>query len=388
MSVFPMVAVIERQFGNPHRKMLAMALADHASRDGRGIFAAKATLAAECEISPRSVQRYMIEFVEAGFLIVVDEGGHGPKSATRYDMNLAWLETLPKCRVERSDEAKKGDRESPLDENKGDSVSPLIDAKGDSHDTLGRLGVSQTCTEPVTPLTPQGEADRDGPPYDGDGPADRPEPASPFDQAFALWPGYLTEERAPAWGQWAQMALDERQRAKRYIPAFLDIWAKNQGRKRVYSFAKYLSEKPWNRAKAAPGGAGKPVILKAFTVEWLLRRFELLLAGPGVNDWRDPRHWRDLHDFDSKSRHGFAGAPAGWTPPRVDMEPVPVDSAVYLAWQDAFKGAGWPWLPDPGKLPVVHFPVGGPPAVGITSEFVALLSGPADQVAAREKSDA
>jgi hypothetical protein len=41
-------------------------------------------------------------------------------------------------------------------------------------------------------------------------------------------------------------------------------------------------------------------------------------------------------------------------------EPVPVDSGLFCRWRDYHERMGWPFIPDPGRMPVVYFPKGGP----------------------------
>ncbi|MBB4185839.1 putative transcriptional regulator [Sinorhizobium terangae] len=41
-------------------------------------------------------------------------------------------------------------------------------------------------------------------------------------------------------------------------------------------------------------------------------------------------------------------------------EPVPVGSALFEQWREHHEEAGWPFVPDPGSMPVVYFPRGGP----------------------------
>ena len=45
-------------------------------------------------------------------------------------------------------------------------------------------------------------------------------------------------------------------------------------------------------------------------------------------------------------------------------EPVPVGSDLYQEWKAYHELRGWPFVPDPGRQPVVYFPRGGPSALG------------------------
>lgn len=394
MSNAVQALMYKRKFGDVYRKSIANRLADHADDEGRGIFPAKQTLADEVEISVRAVQKILAEFVEIGLLVVVDPGGRGAESVRRYDMDLAVLAALPLVDVherrlqnKRADQgANKGAPGAPLEENKGAPGAPLSSGQGAPHDSQGSTGCSQTTIGTLTPLTPHGsslgEAGRTGSPCDGGEPTNRQETASPFDNAFRQWPGFEIDDREKAWNAWEILDLIERRKASGYIPRFLELWKAKGKRSKPYAFAKYLAERPWERSRASPNAPGSPVFLNPFSVDWMLRRFELCMGGSQADNWKAVRQ------FDLKTSQGFCSAPPGWTPPAADVEPVPVTSDVYRQWQAAFEHVGWPWLPDVGRLAVVYFPSGGPPAVGLTSEFRAMLSGPSAEAGAREKSDA
>ncbi len=57
------------------------------------------------------------------------------------------------------------------------------------------------------------------------------------------------------------------------------------------------------------------------------------------------------------------------------MEPVPVGSAMFEAWRAHHERRGWPWIPDPGSLPVVWFPTGGPAQLGLFEDAMAAARG-------------
>lgn len=65
-----------------------------------------------------------------------------------------------------------------------------------------------------------------------------------------------------------------------------------------------------------------------------------------------------MHDA-AESRRGITVAPALETLAAL-MEPVPVRGEMWQRWLEEHERRGWPWLPDPGQMPVVYFPVGGP----------------------------
>ncbi|CTQ56332.1 hypothetical protein LP7551_04892 [Roseibium album] len=147
--------VWERDFGTPHRKIVAARLADRADDNGCGIWPSIERTAAECNLSRRTVQRVLKDFVKEGLLVIVAKGGKGPGSPRHYDFDLTVLAKLPlvkwgkKARetLDKNNEKNKplkGDTKSPIDPAKGVSVSN----KGVCVSSNGCLPVAQTINEP------------------------------------------------------------------------------------------------------------------------------------------------------------------------------------------------------------------------------------------------
>lgn len=72
---------------------------------------------------------------------------------------------------------------------------------------------------------------------------------------------------------------------------------------------------------------------------------------------------QNVGDGDEEAFHRFA---------REMTVAVPVGSDGWDAWRAYFEQQGWPWVPDPGRQPVVYFPVGGPDGL---NDFEAALKG-------------
>jgi hypothetical protein len=123
-----MSMVFDRYPAGGGEYVLALALADHASEDGRRIWPGVESLAAKSRQSVRTVQRQLIAMQEAGWLLLVKEGGKGPKDPNEYCINPDWING-----AEFESLKNKGDILSPLDSaNKGDiAVTPLDEKKGD-----------------------------------------------------------------------------------------------------------------------------------------------------------------------------------------------------------------------------------------------------------------
>lgn len=126
MSVEVMAMVFKRYPSGGGERLLALALADHASDDGTRIFPSVSLLAAKSVQSERTVQRQLRKMEEIGWLIKVSDGIGGKGCTTEYCISPSWL--------------------------KGDNLSPLqITPKGDIHDAKGDIAVSPKGDIAVSP---------------------------------------------------------------------------------------------------------------------------------------------------------------------------------------------------------------------------------------------
>jgi hypothetical protein len=114
MSVHISSLVYRARLGGSSRKAVALKLADCAHDDGTNVYPSIARISLEAEVSPRTVQRVLRDFCSEGLLVVVREGGKGPRDTTEYRFDLDQLVALaPPHR--------------PL--NKGDKLTPLAPAR-------------------------------------------------------------------------------------------------------------------------------------------------------------------------------------------------------------------------------------------------------------------
>ncbi|WQP08750.1 helix-turn-helix domain-containing protein [Sinorhizobium meliloti] len=79
MSIAIMSQLFRAHLGSTNRKMLAVRLADFADDDGKGIWPTVGRLAQETELSQRSVQRILAEFVEEGCSSSSGRAAAGPE---------------------------------------------------------------------------------------------------------------------------------------------------------------------------------------------------------------------------------------------------------------------------------------------------------------------
>ena len=142
MSIMIMSRLFRMNLGGCNRKLLAVRLADFADDDGRGIYPGVKRLANETELSERTIQRILADFVQEGILVVIKEASGRPGQTTRYDFDLARLFAYAP--------PKTGDTVSPVDETEtGDNSAE----RGDTGDRDGCHGVTRTVIEPpIEPL--------------------------------------------------------------------------------------------------------------------------------------------------------------------------------------------------------------------------------------------
>ena len=98
MSIQIVAQVLRVRLGNPSRKVVAIKLADCAGDDGADVFPSVARIAAETELSVRTVQYVLRQFEAEGLLVRVrggGRGGSGRDTTTRYRIDLLKLVALP-----------------------------------------------------------------------------------------------------------------------------------------------------------------------------------------------------------------------------------------------------------------------------------------------------
>jgi hypothetical protein len=206
-----------------------------------------------------------------------------------------------------------------------------------------------------------------------------------FERAYRAWPTSIGDSRPEALKAWAALSPDERtlaaDEAERYHAA-----VKASGRKHVVAHAVYLREKRWEQLPPREAEA-KPAFTEAapFGPLWQAARMKRLLAGPDVQPQGltvSQRAMVDSGHADERELMLGKQAASGWpsvnrmhdqatarkgvtVSTRIEalatmMVPVPVGSEAFEAWKLEHALRGWPWLPDPGRMPVVYFPAGGP----------------------------
>ena len=395
MSIAVMSRLFRAQLGSPNRKMLAIRLADFADDDGRGIWPTVGRLAIETELSERTVQRLLREFVEDGLLVVVAEGGGRPGQATRYDFNMRVLEQFIGAKT--TSNGCHGDT--------GDTVSPVSTATetGDNGDREGCHRVTQTVIEPLNKPSIERGAREDDFQESGANPEKLLPEENPKTAAFEKrvmrfcsgvgyvggpWVGWDTGKTAKfSWvmARFAELTPAERAEAELWrCPYLLDIAARKVTPKPVGLF---FQDRMWRaldpeilerfeaaKSKSAKTEAAKPDGWAAsYGPVAMSRLFALLLQGPADAELaRNPflprsmmaKAWPELTNFRDmqRQRSGIIFSEF-WHSLGSLMEPVPQETSMLSAWRDEFKRRAWLWPAEFDRMDVVFCPKGGPDAL-------------------------
>lgn len=240
MSIAIMSRLFKLTLGSCERKLLAIRLADFADDDGRGIYPGVARLARETDLSERTVQRKLKEFVDEGILIVKAEASGRPGQATRYDFDLAALDRLAS-----------GASAKP----RGDSVSPVISAEtgadrgdcgtetGDTDDREGCPPVTRTVIEPS--IKPSSERGRVSELAEGES---RQAIERGFLRWWPTWPTYPSGSESTTRKAWFSLSAEERAECIDRTPDFIKAVGE---RKKDYTYAHvYLADRAWRRLAA------------------------------------------------------------------------------------------------------------------------------------------
>lgn len=365
MSIMIMSRLFRMNLGGCNRKLLAVRLADFADDEGRGIYPGVKRLANETELSERTIQRILSDFVQEGILVVVKEATGRPGQTTRYDFDLGRLFSYSP--------GKTGDTVSPVDEDQtGDNPAE----RGDTDDGEGCQGVTRTVIEP--PLEPSME--RECASAGSDGLENEKRSAQrAFKRWYPTWPTYVDDSEPKAFNAWMKLSPEDRTAAVENTGAYIDA-VKSQGRKYVCSAQVYLTEKRWEKLPKSQALAKPPQLSNAYSRAWMglhfaglakaMRRLSLtpleeriIEAEPGKRTllWADKcrKHgWPEVCALHERARE-FKGV---MVPPSIAeaaercFDKVHVGGALWEAWKRLHDARNWPFPPQPDKLEFVQFP--------------------------------
>lgn len=296
MSVYLMSRLFKHRMGHPNRKLLAIRMADHADDDGRGIWPAVETLAEQTELSVRTVQRIISDFLAEGILVLRHKASGRPGETNRYDFDLDALFRTP----DAPEEAKET----------GDSVSPVEPETGDSEGGDGCQPVADGChpdtrtvMEPSRNLQEREAREREDLGSEDDQKLlDARFDALMIGQNGNPWPNVLQKSKRWAFEQFVKLSPEERKRAEEKRDAYLARCPKVQhgprkGQPDAAFLGIYLRDKLFDvleamesRKVAASSSAGSPrVTVSVLGPVWAAAAFIPTLGRP------DPVRLPDNH---------------------------------------------------------------------------------------------
>lgn len=390
MSAFLLGIGFRADMGTCVRKLVLLKLIDACEDDGSRIFPAMSTVARAAQCSTRQVQRELKAFLDVGLIRLVREGGKGPRSTNEYALDIDLLQRLGREGwAALCDDA----------ENKGDTVSPLDEGeKGDTDDAVRVTPETEKGDKLCHPTPPDSSID---PSRERGREREETEDPKKIDaDGWALlkdWPGFAGMPKEPALRVWRSLSAEDRAEAARLFPHWLAL-LKAQRKSHVPAPSTYFGQRLWTEVPEPKADPEKPVYAPAFGPVWGAIRMADLVTGPKaatpLKPWEERAIAegaldRERTEREKRRRMGWPKVNAmdaaaetrgvGVTAPKPDevalgalMEPAPVGSPLLAEWRAEFERQGWPWLPDPGRMPVIYFPAGGPATLG---EFEAAVRG-------------
>lgn len=370
-----MSRLFRAQLGSSSRKMLAVRLADFADDNGKGIWPSVETLAQETELSVRTVQRLLADFVNEGLLIIVRKATGRPGEATRYDFDMRAIDRLPDAKQPETT----GDTMSPVApaEQTGDTmtrVTPTTET-GDTDCGEGCHHVTRTVIEPS--IEPSVERDAPARGNSGDEEENPKAIETAFKRFFLSWKTAIHDSEPDARREWGALSPDERASALAHSESYQAV-ALSTGRKYLCSAAKYLKERRW--VKLAEQSVQSPqtetaemfsVFSRAGRALLMTKLFlpvrALSLTPIEQNIIENKPEKKDLIWRDKKERQGWPEAVQLIERKRFtvtnriveiskDFERVAVNGPVWEAWKRAYAERCWPWPLAPERLEFAQFP--------------------------------
>lgn len=369
-----MSRLFRAQLGSSSRKMLAVRLADFADDNGKGIWPSVETLSQETELSVRTVQRLLADFVKEGLLVIVRKASGRPGEATRYDFDMRMVDRLPDAKQPETT----GDTMSPVTtpDQTGDTMTrvTLTAERGDTDDVDGCHHDTRTVIEPS--IEPSVERDaRECVQED-----DRKTIEREFWRLVKNWPGFEGMPKEPAKAPFFALTPDERAEAIDRLPAWLDL-LKAQKKTHTPAPSTYLREKLWKAVSGSAQVTSSTSVPNPFSRAWHARRlFELMqppntsmpcmtqfqraaMAAGGeearkvVLDRREKYGWPKVNTMHQRAMN----AQGVTVSPRLSLisdgfEKAHKDGDLAAAWRRLHQRHGWPWMVVPEQIEWLYFP--------------------------------
>lgn len=143
MSIALMTMVWRIEFPTQSQLLIALKLADHANDEGANVYPSRSRIADLTQCSETTVKGVLRAFREVGLLHVIEEGGKGPRSTTKYAFHVRLLHSLHRgdCRLVGGSDTltiEWPDKGAEYDPSKGPELDPLEEIRGQSGKLRGQ----------------------------------------------------------------------------------------------------------------------------------------------------------------------------------------------------------------------------------------------------------
>lgn len=371
----------EQRLGSPAAKSILLCLGDYAEPEKASCWPSQEQLAADAEVSERTARDWLQRLEDWG--LIERQRRTGAKGARANDLIVLKLDRRV---LDGADRLRGGTVESgdlPADIAGRSNRQPDADPTGNQSAPTGNQqqpSIEEPSNGTVQGTSQQGAQARER----GDDDPKKIEEA--FWRVVKDWPRFAPMPKEPAKRAWLKLDAVDRQEAERKLPMWMAM-LKAAKRDHVPAPATYFNEKLWQAVPEPEAEREKPAYAPAFGPVWAAIRMRDLVTGPKaqpspLKGWEERAiaegtlnrealekgnrmrtGWpmvNGLH-FAAETRglgiHGF-----GAEEERLGKlcEFVPIGTEIWEAWKLEHELRGWPWLPDPGTMRGVYFPVGGP----------------------------
>lgn len=399
----------DQRLGSPSAKSLLMCLADYADPDGviKG-WASQSDLAEAAEVSERTAREWLQRLEEWG--LVERQRQQRPSGARAADYIVLRFDCTVTDGSERCRRLKEGEEATDLPANSAgrSNRQPDADPTGNEAHPTGNQFRAYKDNPPNVPPLPSQQERAEARERVGDRDEDRKKVEKAYWRMVRVWPRLQGLPKDGGLKAFLALTSEEREVAERRFPVWLEA-LKAQGKDHVHMPSTYFGKrlfadvpdpqatvqiiegKPWgphwagicHRALLTLDPQPAPPPSSAFLRQLVDEDSEAgraeRLRRKVTFGWPQVKRWHDA----SANRRSIPIAPEDeWLATLTEF--VPVGTAVFEDWRLEYERRGWPWLPDPGGMPGVYFPAGGP---GGLDAFEAAMRGNGDDVGQREAAE-
>jgi hypothetical protein len=372
----------EQRLGSPAAKSILLCLGDYAEPERASCWPSQEQLAADAEVSERTARDWLQRLEDWG--LIERQRRTGAKGARANDLIVLKLD----CKVlDGTERLRGGGTESevlPADIAGRSNRQSDADPTGNQCSPTGNQ--QQPSIEEPSNGTVQGTSQQaQGRERDGNNDPKKIEEA--FWRMVKVWPGQRGLPKDAGLRAFAALSPDDRATAERRFLPWLAL-LKAQSKDHVHAPSTYFGKRLFDDVPEPTAEPAKPAYAPVFGPVWAAIRMRDLVTGAKAETPLKAWEERSLNDGTMKMgretleklnrmRGGWPLVNAlhlaaetralgihGYGPEEERLgklcEFVPVGSDVWKAWKVEHEQRGWPWLPDPGSMPGVYFPAGGP----------------------------